>query len=260
VGDRFEAGERVLLIDSRGRNYLITLSAGAAFHFHRGIVDHDHLIGAFDGARVTSTQGESLIALKPTLSEFVLKMPRGAQVVYPKDLAAILVQADIFPGARVIEAGAGSGALTIALLRAVGPDGYLTTYEVREDFAATARDNIEAFLGKVENLELKVADIYDGISEGEVDRVVLDLPEPWRAVAPAAEALREGGALAAYMPTVVQVQALAAALEDDIRWALVKTTETLVRSWHVRGRSVRPDHRMVAHTGFITTARRVAAD
>lgn len=259
MGEAFEAGERALLIDGRGRSYLITLSKGASFHFHRGIVVHDDLIGASDGTRVTSTRGERLIALRPTLSEFVLKMPRGAQVVYPKDLAAIVIQADIYPGARVVEAGAGSGALTIALLRAVGPDGHLTTYEVREDFARTARENVEVFLGTVGNLELKVADIYEGISEESVDRLVLDLPEPWRALAAAAEVLREGGVLAAYMPTVVQVQSLSGALEDDNRWALVHTTETLVRSWRVRGRSVRPDHRMVAHTGFITTARRVAS-
>jgi tRNA (adenine57-N1/adenine58-N1)-methyltransferase len=157
-----------------------------------------------------------------------------------------------------VEAGAGSGALTLALLRAVGPAGCVVTYEVREDFAATARANVEALSGPVPNLEVRLASIYDGIAQTEVDRVVLDLPEPWRAVVPAADALRGGGILVSYLPTILQVHQLAEALRADDRWAQVTTDETLVRTWHVEPASVRPDHRMVAHTGFITTARRVA--
>lgn len=253
---KFEAGDKVLLVDSRGRRYLFTLKAGGAFHFHRGIVDHDLILGRPDGSVVRSTGGEKVVAVRPTLSDFVLKMPRGAQVVYPKDIGAILVAGDIHPGATVLEAGAGSGALTIALLRAVGREGRVVTYEVREDFASVARANVESFLGKVENLEIKLASAYEGLAEREVDRIVLDLPEPWRVVAHAAIALRPGGIFVTYLPTILQAHQLTETLREDKGWMGVYTSETLVRTWHLEGRSVRPDHRMVAHTGFITVARR----
>jgi len=256
----FEAGEKALLLDSRGRRYLVTLQKGGAFHFHRGIVDHDALIGSPEGTRVRSTRGDVVLAVRPTLAEYVLKMSRGAQIVYPKDLGAMLVRADIFPGATVVEAGAGSGALTTALLRAVGPGGRVVTYEVREDFAAKARENVEAFLGPAPNLEIRLGSIYEGIGETGVDRVVLDLPEPWRALEPAACALRSGGILLSYLPTILQIHQLAEGLRQDARWSQVSTDETLVRTWHVETSSVRPDHRMVAHTGFITTARRVGVE
>lgn len=254
---QFEAGERVLILDSKRKRYLITLQAGGTFHFHRGSVPHDLVIGEEEGCTLRSTTGEPVIALRPTLSEFVLKMPRGAQVVYPKDLGTILILGDIFPGATVVEAGAGSGALTIALLRAIGKEGRLITFEVREDFAAKARENVEAFLGKTESLEIRMGSIYDGINESEVDRVILDLPEPWRAAAPAGEALRPGGIFLSYLPTVLQVHELVESLRKDPLWQDVSTSETLLRPWHIEGRSVRPEHRMVAHTGFITTARRI---
>lgn len=256
---QFEAGERVLILDSRGRRYLITLQAAGMFHFHRGSVPHDSVIGDEEGCTVRSTTGEPVIALRPTLSEFVLKMPRGAQVVYPKDLGTILIFGDIFPGATVVEAGAGSGALTIALLRAVGKEGRVITFEVREDFAAKARENVEAFLGKAENLEIRMSSVYDGMGNEEIDRVILDLPEPWKAARRAADALRPGGILLSYLPTVLQVHELVESLRQDPLWQDISTSETLVRPWHVEGRSVRPEHRMVAHTGFITTARRIAA-
>lgn len=264
MGELFEAGQRALLLDSRGRRYLVTLQSGGSFHFHRGIVSHDSVIGASEGVVVRSTGGEHVIALRPTLSEFVLKMPRGAQIIYPKDLAMVLMMADIYPGATVVEAGAGSGAMTIALLRAVGPQGRVITYEVREDFAVRALANIEAFLGEVSNLsnlELRIGDVHEHepAPETEVDRIVLDLPEPWRAVKGMALALRTGGIFLAYLPTILQVHQLTMELRADPRWSAIATIETLVRPWHVEVTSVRPEHRMVAHTGFITVARRITA-
>lgn len=230
---------------------------GQAFHFHRGIIAHDQVIGQPEGTVVAATTGAALVALRPTFGEFVLKMKRGAQVVYPKDIAMIVLQADVFPGARVLEAGAGSGALTLGLLRAVGPQGSVVTYELREDFARVARANVEAFMGKAENLEIRLGDVYTDVVETDLDRVVLDVPEPWRALPTAAAALRPGGIFAAYLPTVLQVHALVEALHADASWGLVASFEALVRPWHVEGRSVRPEHRMVAHTGFITTARHI---
>lgn len=249
----------MLLLDTRGRRYLITLQAGGQFHSHRGIVAHDSLIGRSEGCLVRSTTGEEMVGFRPTLEEFVLKMPRGAQVVYPKDLATIVLAGDIYPGATVVEGGAGSGALTIALLRAVGEAGRVVSYEVREDFAHNARSNVEAFLGKVSNLEIRMANIYEGIAETEVDRIVLDLPEPWRALDSAASALRPGGLLVSFLPTVLQVHHLSEALRSVPMWRDVSTSETLVRGWHFEDRSARPEHRMVAHTGFVTAARLVIA-
>lgn len=204
-----------------------------------------------------TTSGAAVIALRPTFAEFVLKMKRGAQVVYPKDLAMILLHGDVYPGANVLEAGAGSGSLTMALLRAVGPEGRVVTYELREDFAALARSNVEAFLGKAEHLEIKIGSVYEPVEETDIDRIVLDVPEPWRVLDGAGRALRPGGIFVAYLPTVLQVHSLVEALHEDPSWTLVSSFETLVRPWHVEGRSVRPEHRMVAHTGFITTARRI---
>jgi tRNA (adenine57-N1/adenine58-N1)-methyltransferase len=259
--DKFlESGEKVLLLDSRGRRYLVTLQAGGTFHFHRGIVAHDDLIGAPEGTRVRSTRNEVVVALRPTLADYVLKMSRGAQIVYPKDIGPVLLRGDIFPGATVVEAGAGSGSLTLALLRAVGPSGRVITYEMREDFAAQARANVEAFMGEASNLEIRLGNVYEGIAELDVDRVVLDLPEPWRALGPAARSLRPGGILLAYLPTILQVHQLVEAMKEDPCWALDSTDETLFRTWHVDTASVRPDHRMVAHTGFITTTRRIGPE
>jgi tRNA (adenine57-N1/adenine58-N1)-methyltransferase len=233
------------------------LQRGQSFHFHKGILSHDALIGEPEGTTLKTNTGATLLALRPTMAEFVLKMKRGAQVVYPKDIAMILLQADVFPGARVLEAGAGSGALTLGLLRAVGAEGSVVTYEIREDFAAVARANVDAYLGKAENLEIRLADVYEGIAETDLDRIVLDLPEPWRVLEHAASALRSGGILAAYLPTILQVHTLVEAMRADRGWAMISPFEALVRPWHIDGRSVRPDHRMVAHTGFITTARRI---
>jgi tRNA (adenine57-N1/adenine58-N1)-methyltransferase len=246
----------VLLIDAKDRRYLITLVPGASFHTHAGIVAHDEVIGRTEGSRVAGSTSRSFLVLRPTLSDVVLKMPRGAQVIYPKDLGAILLAADLAPGQRVLEAGVGSGALSLTALRA-GVD--LVGYEIREDFAARARANVAAHLGPLppERYRVEVRDVTEGIDERGLDRVLLDLPEPERVVAGAAVALRPGGILLAYLPTINQTALVRAALEQA-GFGLAETVEILRRTWHVEPRSVRPDHRMVAHTGFLTTARRLA--
>jgi len=258
VSAPFEPGERVLLLDGRGRTYLIQqLRPGQSFHSHGGMVPHDLIVGAEEGTRVHSTGGMAFACFRPRLADFVLKMPRGAQVVYPKDLGAILVYADIFPGARVLEAGTGSGALTLALCRAVGPEGRVVSYEVRPEFQAKAARNVEAFFGKAPRwLELREGDVREVADTGDTfHRAVLDLPEPWAALHAVGRALLPGGILCAYLPTTGQIQTLVLSLEER-GFAQVETFEVLHRSWHVTERSVRPDHRMVAHTGFITVARR----
>jgi tRNA (adenine57-N1/adenine58-N1)-methyltransferase len=254
VNRPFAAGERVLLIDSKRRRHLITLADDGAFHSHAGVLAHAQLIGADEGITVRTTMGQRLIAVRPTLSEYVLEMPRGAQVIYPKDLGPILILADIFPGARLLESGVGSGALTTALLRAIGPTGHVTGYEIRDDFAQRARRNVEAYLGADQPLAIEVRDIYRGIDEHDLDRVLLDLPEPWLVIDHAAKALRPGGILLSYLPTIGQVGRLREALANS-PFGMAETLEVLQRSWHVEGQSIRPDHRMVAHTGFLTHAR-----
>jgi len=255
----FVPGERVLLVDSRRRRHLITLAAGGQFHTHAGIVEHDSIIGAVEGCAVRTSKGARLVALRPTLAEYVLEMPRGAQVIYPKDLGPILILADVFPGARVLESGIGSGALTTALLRAVGPAGHVTAYEIRDDFAQRAVRNVHGFLGPDVPLHVEVRDVYEGIDLTDLDRIVLDLPEPWRAVKHASGALRPGGILVAYLPTILQVGRLREELADS-PFGMVETLEVLQRGWHVEGQSIRPDHRMVAHTGFLTHARLLRRD
>jgi tRNA (adenine57-N1/adenine58-N1)-methyltransferase len=246
-----EAGERILLVDAKERRYLLTLVAGAMFHTHAGILAHDDIIGRPEGATVTGSTGRSFLALRPTLADVVLKMPRGAQVIYPKDLGAILLAADIGPGQRVLEAGVGSGALSMTLLRA---GASVVGYELREDFANRARANVSALLGPDADYRVEVRDVTERIDEADLDRVLLDLPEPWRVLPHAAQALRPGGILLAYLPTINQTAQLREAL-DDGPFGLAETVEILRRTWHIEARSVRPDHRMVGHTGFLTTAR-----
>jgi tRNA (adenine57-N1/adenine58-N1)-methyltransferase catalytic subunit len=248
------AGERVLLVDGKDRRYLVTLAPGATFHTHAGSVAHDDVIGLQEGEVVTGSTGRRYLMVRPTLAEVVLKMPRGAQVIYPKDLGAILLAADIGPGQRVLEAGVGSGALSMALLRA---GASVLGYEVRDDFAARARANVLAFLGPDADYRVESRDVTEGIDERDLDRVVLDLPEPWRVLSHAARALRPGGVVLAYLPTINQTAELRRAL-DEGPFALASTSEVLHRTWHVEPRSVRPDHRMVAHTGFLTWARLLA--
>jgi tRNA (adenine57-N1/adenine58-N1)-methyltransferase len=257
-----EAGERVLLIDRKDRRYLVTLHPGRSFQSHAGVVEHQDLIGLSEGEEVPARQRDGRVTnaarylvLRPTLADVVLGMPRGAQVIYPKDLGAILMAADVFPGARVLEAGVGSGALSMAMLRA---GAVITGYELRADFAERAKANVEAFLGPDQPYTVVERDVYLGIDEEGLDRVVLDLPEPWQVVAHAERALEPGGILLAYLPTINQTAELRSALERS-GFAMAETFEVLHRSWHIEGRSVRPDHRMVAHTGFITTARLLAA-
>jgi tRNA (adenine57-N1/adenine58-N1)-methyltransferase len=250
----FTPGEQTLLIDAKGRRYLVTLEPGGEFHSHAGVLRHDDVLGADEGVTARTTLGARLTAVRPTLAEYILEMPRGAQVIYPKDLGPILLLADIFPGARILESGVGSGALTMTLLRAVGPTGHVTGYELRDDFATRARRNVEALLGPDLPLDLQVRDVYDGIDADQLDRVVLDLPEPWRVVKHAAAALRPGGIVLAYLPTIGQVSRLRDELADSA-FGMAQTLEVLQRTWHVDGQSVRPDHRMVAHTGFLTHAR-----
>lgn len=247
------AGERVMLIDAKDRQYLVTLEAGKTFHTHAGILSHDDVIGQFEGSIIAASTERKFLVVRPTLSEVVLKMPRGAQVIYPKDLGTILMMADIAPGQRVIESGIGSGALSMTLLRA---GAHVTGYEIREDFANFAQKTVREQLGDGLNYEVKIRDVTLGIDETEVDRVILDMPEPWEVVAHAEKALRPGGIFLAYLPTINQTQLVRERLRQH-SFGMEETVEILRRTWHVDGRSVRPDHRMVAHTGFLTTARRL---
>lgn len=255
----FRAGDKVLLTDHKKRRHLVTLVDGGQFHTHAGVVEHDALIGKPEGITVRTTRGARLLAVRPTLSQYILEMPRGAQVIYPKDIGPILMLADVFPGARILESGIGSGALTSALLRAIGPTGRVIGYEVRQDFADRAVRNVHGFLGDDVPLDVHVRDTYEGIEETDLDRIVLDLPEPWRVVKHAIGAMRPGGILVAYLPTILQVGRLREELAGG-PWGMVETIEVLQRGWHIEGQSIRPDHRMVAHTGFLTHARLLAPD
>jgi tRNA (adenine57-N1/adenine58-N1)-methyltransferase catalytic subunit len=252
-GDRsiLRDGERVLLIDAKERRYLINLRGGASFHTHVGIVAHDTLIGTPEGSSVLGSTGRRFVVVRPTLSDTVLKMPRGAQVIYPKDLGAILIEADIAPGMSVLEAGVGSGALSMALLRA---GAEVVGYELREDFADRARANVAAMLGEDAPYRVELRNVYEGIEERGLDRILLDLPEPWQVLPHAEVAMRPGGILCAYLPTINQTSQLRGALEHS-NFGMASTLEVLHRTWHIEDRSVRPDHRMVGHTGFLTTAR-----
>ncbi len=250
------AEERVLLIDPKGRRYLLGLVPGGVFHTHAGLLAHDDVIGRPEGATVLASTGRRFLALRPTLADVVLKMPRGAQVIYPKDLGAILIAADIGSDQHILEAGVGSGALSLALLRA---GARVTGYEIREDFAARAKANVAATLGPTDAYRVEVRDVAEGIDATELDRIVLDLPEPWRVLPHAARSLRSGGILLAYLPTINQTAQLRGAIESS-PFGLAETVEVLHRTWHIEPRSVRPDHRMVAHTGFLTTARLLVDD
>lgn len=254
--DRLRSGELVLIIDSRDRRYLITLKEGDAFHSHAGVLDHGLLIGQPEGCEVATTRGQKFRAFRPTLEEFILAMPRGAQVIYPKDLGPILMLADIAPGMRVFESGIGSGALSMTLLRA---GAVITGYELREDFAARAVKNVQAFLGPevLDRYRIEIRSAYEGIEERDFDRVVLDLPEPWQVVPHAEVALRPGGVFLAYTPSITQAMRLREALAAG-RFTEERTLEVLHRGWHIEGQAVRPDHRMVAHTAFLTRARLLA--
>ncbi|MBL5973492.1 MAG: tRNA (adenine-N1)-methyltransferase [Candidatus Leucobacter sulfamidivorax] len=259
----FRYGDRVQLTGPKGRLNTITLTPGGEFHSHRGTIAHAELEGRPDGSVVVSSSGDEYLALRPLLSDFVMSMPRGAAIVYPKDAAQILSLADIFPGARVVEAGVGSGALSLHLLRAVGAEGEVLSFERREEFAEIARANVAAFAGSTPaNWSVTVGDLQDELPRrceaGSVDRVVLDMLAPWECVGVAAEALAPGGVVICYVATVTQLSRVAEELRRSGLFTHPQASETMVRGWHVEGLAVRPDHRMVAHTGFLVTARRLA--
>jgi tRNA (adenine57-N1/adenine58-N1)-methyltransferase catalytic subunit len=259
----FEVGDHVQITDPKGRQHTVLLVAGKQFHTHQGAVEHDALIGQPEGIVVTSTGGTPYLAFRPLLSDFVLSMPRGAAVVYPKDAAMIVGYADVFPGARVIEAGAGSGALSCSLLRAVGETGAVYSYERREDFAEVAAKNVERFFGAAHPAwHLTVGDLADSLQAAPlgdaVDRVVLDMLSPWECLDAIAPALLPGGLICCYVATTTQLSRVVEALREDGRFAEPMSWETMLRTWHVEGLAVRPDHRMIGHTGFLVTARRLA--
>ncbi|MEJ7649558.1 MAG: tRNA (adenine-N1)-methyltransferase [Nakamurella sp.] len=253
----FEVGDRVQLTDSKGRKYTVVLEAGAVYHTHRGGLNHDDLIGAPEGSVVQSVVGTPYLALRPLLSDYVLSMPRGAAVIYPKDAAQIVHWGDIFPGARVMEGGAGSGALTCSLLRAVGTTGSVLSYEIRDDHAVHAQRNVETFFGSTpDNWTMVIGDMAD--HEGEVDRVILDMLEPWEMLPMVGRSLVPGGVMIVYVATTTQLSKVAEAIREQGGWTEPAAWETLHRPWHLVGLAVRPEHRMQGHTAFLLSARRLA--
>ncbi len=259
----FTAGERVQLTDAKGRMHTITLGEGKQFHTHRGHLLHDDLIGAPDGSTISNTANVQYLALRPLLSDYVMSMPRGAAVVYPKDAGQIVTMADIFPGARVVEAGVGSGALSMSLLRAVGDTGSVHSFERREDFADIARGNARAFFGIDHPAwTVTVGDLVESLPTHEepssVDRVVLDMLAPWECLEVVADALAPGGVLIAYVATATQLSRVAEAARDHGSFTEPQAWESMVRGWHLEGLAVRPEHRMHGHTGFLITTRRLA--
>lgn len=251
-------GETVLLIDRKQRRYLVELAAGGEFHYHGGAIVHDDMLGQPEGVRVRSAKGNYVRVYRPTAGDWTVKAPRGAQVVYPKDQALIVGLTDIGPGMTVVEAGAGSGALTCALLNAVGERGQVISFEIRDDHADVAERNVDRrFGGMPANWSLRRGDVAADLADVRCHRIVLDLLEPWEVCKTAVTALFPGGILCAYTPTVPQVMRLHEALLDDGRWGRTQTVEALLRPWHVAGLAVRPNHRMVAHTAFLTTTHRL---
>ena len=255
----FAEGERVQLTDPKGRLHTVMLTAGKQFHTHRGAIEHDALIGLPEGSVVTSTGGTEYLALRPLLADFVLSMPRGAAVIYPKDAAQIVMLGDIYPGATVIEAGAGSGALTCSLLRAVGPAGRVISYEVRADHAEVATRNVETFFGKrPDNWTFRLGDLAEHPAAEAADRVILGMLSPWLVLDAVSAALRPGGVLIGYVATTTQLSRLVEALRERGGYTEPSAWESFVRGWHVVGLAVRPEHRMIGHTAFLATARRLA--
>ena len=255
----FSEGDRIQLTDPKGKMYTFTITAGKEWHTHKGWIVHNDLIGLPEGSVVSTSAGLKFTAFKPLLGDFVLSMPRGATIVYPKDAAMIIGVADVFPGARVIEAGVGSGALSISLLRAIGKDGKLFSFERREDFAEIARENVKTYFGSIPSQwQLEVGSVQESSTDEKYDRVILDMLAPWECVAFAAEVLRPGGVFLAYVATTTQLSATAEALKEDGRFTEPLSSETIVRDWHHEGLAVRPMQRMIGHTGFLIVSRRMA--
>jgi tRNA (adenine57-N1/adenine58-N1)-methyltransferase len=254
----FAPGELVLLLDPDEKHFLVRLAELDALHHHRGMVRHADVIGQLEGTRVRSSQGRYFTAVRPRLIDYALDMPRRSGIVYPKDAAHLVAWADTAPGQRVLESGIGSGALTLALLRAIGEQGELVAYEQRADFIDLALSNIRAY-NAAPNLLVRECDVYAGLVDTDFDRVVLDLPEPWRVLPHLPPALRLGGWLAAYTPSIVQASQLVDAIRASRQFAQLETHEVLLRGWHIQGQAVRPEHEMVGHTGFVTVARLICA-
>ena len=259
----FRIGDKVQLTGPKGRLNTITLESGKVFHTHRGMLEHDQLVGLPDASVVRSTTGDEYLALRPLLNDFVMSMPRGAAIIYPKDAAQILALGDIFPGATVVEAGVGSGALSLWLLRAIGENGTLLSFERREEFAQVAQGNVTSFLGaRPENWTVTVGDLAESlptsVTAASVDRILLDMLAPWECIDACAKVLTPGGVLVCYIATVTQLSRVAEAIRHSGQFTDPDSSETMVRGWHVEGLAVRPDHRMVAHTGFLLTTRRLA--
>lgn len=256
----FQAGDRAQFTDAKGRRYTTVLVPGGDFHTHRGAIPHDEVIGLPDGSVVKSANGDPFLVLRPLLVDYVMSMPRGAQVIYPKDSAQIIHEGDIFPGARVLEAGAGSGALTLSLLRAVGPEGRVVSYELRDDHAEHARRNVETFVGQLpDNWRLVMGDVADcDLPDGSIDRVVLDMLAPWDVLDVVSRVLIPGGVLVIYVATVTQLSQVNEALREQQCWTEPRSWETMQRGWNVVGLAVRPQHAMRGHTAFLVCARRLA--
>lgn len=259
VGRPFVAGDRVQLSDTKGKLHTVTLESGKQFHTHKGAISHDDLLGRPEGIVVTSSGGTDYLALRPLLTDFVLSMPRGAAVIYPKDAAQIIAMADVFPGAQVLEAGVGSGALTCSLLRAVGDSGRVHSYERRPDFAAVAEQNVTTFFrSRPDTWTLTVGELTETVADTPVDRAVLDMLTPWECIDAVARVLRPGGVLCVYVATTTQLSSTVETLRSHGGFTEPAASETLLRTWHVEGLAVRPDHRMIGHTGFLVIARRLA--
>ena len=254
----FQEGEDILLISPKGEEHLITLARGKAFGTHKGNVPHDDILGKEDGSRVWTAMGSEYRVFRPTYMQFIMNQKRHAQIIYPKDTGTILMWADIFPGATVVEAGIGWGALTIKLLEAVGPAGKVVSYEIREDFAESGARTVQRYLGECGNHEVKVRDIYQGIDEQSVDRIVLDLPEPWNAVDHLKEALAPGGIALSYLPSTIQVKQLCDRIAETGGFSEPETFEVILRPWHVKGNSVRPVQWMFSHSAFLVVARTIS--
>lgn len=254
----FAVDDPVIFIDRKDREYLARLDQRRAIAIRGGKIAVAEVIGREEGSVVRSSMNEPFLVFRPSLPQLIPNLPRTAQVIYPKDIGPILLWADLFPGARVVEAGIGAGALSIALLRAIGDDGELISYEIREDFAELAQKNVARYFGPAPNWTVKLADVALELAEDKIDRVILDLPEPWHVIERAWNVLKPGGFLLCYLPTVLQVKNLVDALRNDKRFACIETSENFMRFWHFKGMSARPQHRMVAHTGFLTSARRLA--